>query len=156
MLGAPGLWVPQAVPWGFSTYAHSPEQSWVPKLVLNGRPLRILSSNVNSVCGCRVQGVSQQRSDEVTARQATLEAGALRGCRRRMGQTALQHRLELQDLRGVLLIVLVAGLDDGATPLRVLNQVVPMLIVLETKRKEKQLHPTNTYTLGKQQAQLHL
>lgn len=39
-------------------------------------------------------------------------------------------------------IVFVAGLDDGTAPLCVLDQVVPVLIVLETKRRKEELHPS--------------
>lgn len=60
-----------------------------------------------------------------------------------MSQAPLECGLQLQDLYCVMFIVFVAGLDNGPAPLCILNQVVPMLIVLETRR-EKQLYPKET------------
>lgn len=148
MLGAPGLWVPWAVPWGF----HPPEQAWVPRLVLHRGPVRVLSSSLPNVQGCLVRGVILPRPQQAAA----LGAGALGGCRGRVGHTPLQHRLELQGLDDILLIVLVAGLDDGATPLRVLNQVVPVLIVLGTKRRENSQTQRARTHWASMQAQLRL
>lgn len=92
-----------------------------------------------------VQGGSKQRPDKFTvepaAGRAALGAAALGACAGRVGQTSLQRGLQFQDLHGVVFIVLVAGLDDGTSPLCILNQTVPMLIVLEIKKRERQLHP---------------
>lgn len=78
----------------------------------------------------------QLGAGQVTA----LGSGHLGGDSQRVRQTSLQHGLELQDLHCVMLVVFVAGLDDGAALLCVLNQVIPVLVLLETKR-EKQLCP---------------
>lgn len=45
-------------------------------------------------------------------------------------------------------IVFVTGLNNGTTLLSILNQLIPMLVFLETMRKEKELHPKETL-LGK-------
>lgn len=158
LLGAQGLRIPQARPFGFGVQAHPPEQSWVPKPVLNERPFRILRrdspSRFPGVRGCVIQGRSERClgkfAVELVAGQAALGSGRLRGRGGRVSQTSLQHGLELQNLGCVVPVVSVARLDDGTPLLRVLNQLVPVLIFLETE-KERQLLPQNTHVLGKRE-----
>lgn len=73
-----------------------------------------------------------------------------------MSQASLEHGLQLQYLHGVVFIVFVTGPDNGAPLLGILNQVIPMLIFLETRRKEKELHSKETLRfLGSVKLQLH-
>lgn len=144
MLGAQGLRIPRACPFGFGVYAQPPKQSWVPKPVLNRRSFRVLGGNSTSgfLTARRhvIQGGRERRLGKFTvwlaAGQATLGSGHLRGHGGRVSQTSLQDGLEFQNLGCVVPVVFVARLDNGTPLLCVLNQVIPVLIFLETDKGE--------------------
>ena len=50
-----------------------------------------------------------------------------------MSKAPLKQWFELQDLHCIVSVVLVASLNNGATLLCILNQVIPMPIFLETE-----------------------
>lgn len=73
-----------------------------------------------------------------------------------MSQTSLQYGLEFQNLHCILSIVFVPSLNNGTTLLCILNQLIPMTVFLETKRRKKITSQRNTRMLGKQRFQLSL
>lgn len=148
MLGAQRPRIPEARPSGFRVQAQPPKQSWVPKPVLDKGPFRVLrrdgTSRFPGVRGRVVEGREGRLGElavQPAAGQAARGSGRLRGDGGGVCRAPLQHRLQLQDLGRVVPVVPVTRLDDGAALLGVLDQVVPVLVLLETEEGETITRP---------------
>lgn len=75
------------------------------------------------------------------AGQAAQGSGRLGGDGGGVCRASLQHWLQLQDLGRVVPVVPVTRLDDGAPLLGILDQVVPVLVLLETEEGETITRP---------------